>query len=130
MKLLEVKFVLQSPTFVYEFVFEKDNGMKKSITVLYSPTGNCQFFSIRYFYNFIKFGQYDFTKKESIFILQTICSKIKKKMILIDINEDLYEKLNIFFDENDIVLNQSYISTNNSKMRMMLLRVDKYIIQK
>lgn len=83
------------------------------------PTTNCQFFSIGEFRVVLR----EKDKQKQLQILVD-CYKagLKKKMVLLDVEEYWIGDLEKLFPSSDIVIKQPYISTNNSRMCLYLVK--------
>jgi hypothetical protein len=88
-----------------------------TVNIIASPTGNCQLCSVRYFEQ-ILINSSDI-KKQLLEIGEI------KKLILIDIYSSLKDKLKLSIDKNAIILEEDYISSNNSKMSILIINTKK-----
>lgn len=87
-------------------------------------TGNCQLGGMPYFNWLLTFVKEDKEK----FINELNKIGIYKSCILIDITERDYIKLKKFITlKKYCILNKSYTSTNNSKMRILILKIQEYL---
>lgn len=104
---------------------------KKAIGyVVNSPTANCQLSSYRSFESFLKyFFEKDYTNIERDTIIKArsalkeiVYKTSGKSCLLIDVEEKYVELIKKVFHDA-ILLEQSYLSTNASKMCLFILKI-------
>lgn len=97
-----------------------------------SPTSNCQLMSIANFHIIITRYR---TIDESCFIQnlkelidEIINNKIKREIILIDIEESFFNRYIFFFNVDELfIIKQKYKSTNSSDMVLCLINTNRLI---
>lgn len=86
-----------------------------------APTGNCQLASIQYFNQTLRFVN---TTEELIHVLKCFSLISSKKIQFLDLNYIEANKLRkLLKDTNRIMIDEPYISTNNSRMAIFLVKV-------
>lgn len=111
--------------YIYKISFTTDKGYTRSMHLTHFPTNNCQLSSIGSFdnINFI-----DSKNKEDIHTLLKVIREKSCNQLMIDIYtsivDEIMERISPYFD---IVFKQDYISTNTSKMTIILLKWKKDI---
>lgn len=112
-------------TSTYAFNYITTDEYRHRVIVPYGPSGNCQWFCIR---NFAQFN--DLNLESASILLKKICYKIPKAMFMVDIKTYLLEDEGVIKEllkDAEIVLSTPYLSTNGSKMTMMLVKTKKFI---
>lgn len=102
----------------YLLKYKYSNLFNINITIVASPTGNCQLASIVSFNNLIS---YEKDPIEIIRILKTTLNVFGKRLFLVDVNsyyQSIIEKLHPVFMT-------PYVSTNGSHMLIALLNISK-----
>jgi len=85
------------------------------------PNGNCQMFSMAYADDII-----DYSVKDVKCLLKGICGKVSKRQMLLDIREDASDeilKLLKPFSKKQRI--KRYVSSNNSKMMLVIIVLDR-----
>lgn len=97
--------------------FVNSNGYSANISLIYSPFGNCQNFSIAYFNNILStFSNEDVTKA-----VQICSARVDKHLLLIDVATIYTVRIEKIF--TNIVFKNDYVSTNNSYMTIFMIKI-------
>lgn len=119
--------------FDFEVISTKEYRIKCS-DLIYSeaayisptPTGNCQVCSVSKFdHLLLDINNYEDLKD----LLKIICQLTNKSLILLDLNNEMRDKLfNILNSHsNCVILNESYISSNQSEMNLVIINCTKIV---
>lgn len=92
-----------------------------SIYVCYSPTSNCQIYSIASLNNLITPG-YSFDKEYQINVLKEVQKVGRKLMVMLDINDKYVDILESIWPKDMIISKILYKSTRNSDMVFYLAK--------
>lgn len=107
-----------------------DCNSSNELTVSYDPTYNCQTISIGYIIDILHSEDCDEMLDELLYIIKALC--FNKHMILLDTYSGDIEELIALFTpflafttkKDGVILNQSYRSTSDSDMALLLLHID------
>jgi hypothetical protein len=122
---IEVEECQFKGTTTYCFNYKSICGYNYKVITPYGPSGNCQWFCIR---NFAQFNNLDLDSAR--ILLKKICCKVCKAMFMVDFHTYLLENggtIKELLKDADFVINTEYLSTNGSKMTMMLVKTRKFI---
>ena len=125
---LEIKVTQEaannSPVYAFQTTCTKGGwkGLNVKFLLFYSPTGNCQIMSLRTF-NSLQYFEDD----EIVEIFKCMAKHCCKRCIMVDIKEIMYPLFKrIFVIKSDTILNAPFISTNGSKMRHIIFKLEKF----
>lgn len=94
-----------------------------TIYVTYSPTGNCQTMAMSTFSNLLHKG---FSNEDIIQIFKYIYTYLSKRILLLDINEYNHRHIkSLKLTKEQLFFSKPYCSTNNSRMRMLMINLTK-----
>jgi len=98
------------------------SNYSNTFDLIYSPTGNCQLSSFRLGYHLTLLD-----KKQLLYVLyQLFVCRVSKKMVLFDVREEKIELLRKALKPYIANFNtKKYISSNASKMAIILVKLDK-----
>lgn len=102
------------------FTYFRDKGNKYAFAVYASPTFNCQNFSIASFDSLLRYvNEQKPSQEEFIQFLSEIADE--RKIVLIDVNEAYSETCKKLFEGYEVIVDQSYESTNLTAMHMFYI---------
>lgn len=117
---MNISLIPQSVFGKMVYAVQVDNA-KIGVSVDYSPTGNCQFYTISDFCCLLM------GHNETLFApaMVEIQKKMLKPMLLIDLNDGYVSALKKHFTDEDFLLMAPYESTNKSRMTLFLIKTNK-----
>jgi len=88
-------------------------------------TGNCQMKVIQY-------AEALFNPNAPTDEIRSAIRSLKQEanIILLDIRNEVYDQVKLFFHKSYIKINERYVSTNGSVMRIMLIRIEDWDLYK
>jgi hypothetical protein len=111
-------YTIKFTTDGYYWEIRDDNKAYQFTKFYTAPTGNCQLFSAVAFDILLDcFSSEKFIKE----LIHKTCKNILKNVLLLDINDKYTERVLKVFENESVIMNTTYTSTNGSLMRIILI---------